>query len=99
HPLSPTPFPYTTLFRSGDLGPSWWRDYAPQTRPTRATGLIDRLSVCYYSAVARTLDLEKHTVRKEAFVEAAQRLLQTKGYEAMRDRKSTRLNSSHDQIS
>ncbi len=33
--------------------------------------------------MARTLDLEKHTVRKEAFVEAAQRLLQTKGYEAM----------------
>jgi len=33
--------------------------------------------------VARTLDLEKHTVRKEAFVEAAQGLLQTKGYEAM----------------
>jgi AcrR family transcriptional regulator len=33
--------------------------------------------------MARTLDLEKHTVRREAFVEAAQRLLQTKGYEAM----------------
>jgi len=33
--------------------------------------------------MARTLDLEKHTVRKEAFVEAAQRLLQTKGYERM----------------
>ena len=33
--------------------------------------------------MARTLDLEKHTVRKEAFVEVAQRLLQTKGYERM----------------
>ena len=33
--------------------------------------------------MARTLDLEKHTVRKEAFVEAAQRLMQTKGYEEM----------------
>jgi AcrR family transcriptional regulator len=33
--------------------------------------------------MARTLDLERHTVRKEAFVEAAQRLLQTRGYEAM----------------
>jgi AcrR family transcriptional regulator len=33
--------------------------------------------------MARTLDLERHTVRKEAFLEAAQRLLQTKGYEAM----------------
>jgi AcrR family transcriptional regulator len=33
--------------------------------------------------MARTLDLEKHTVRKEAFVEVAQRLMQTKGYEEM----------------
>ena len=33
--------------------------------------------------MARTLDLEKHTVRKEAFMEVAQRLLQTKGYERM----------------
>ncbi|HET7465243.1 MAG TPA: TetR/AcrR family transcriptional regulator [Candidatus Dormibacteraeota bacterium] len=33
--------------------------------------------------MARTLDLEKHTVRKEAFVEAAMRLMQTKGYEQM----------------
>ena len=33
--------------------------------------------------VARTLDVARHTVRKEAFVEAAQRLMQTRGYEAM----------------
>jgi len=33
--------------------------------------------------VARTLNLAVHTVRKEAFVEAAQRLMQTKGYERM----------------
>jgi AcrR family transcriptional regulator len=33
--------------------------------------------------VARTLDLEKHTVRKEAFVDAAFRLMQTKGYDQM----------------
>ena len=33
--------------------------------------------------MARTLDLEKHTVRKDAFIEAAQRLMQTRGYEAM----------------
>lgn len=33
--------------------------------------------------MARTLDVERHTVRKEAFVEAAQRLMQTGGYEAM----------------
>ncbi len=33
--------------------------------------------------MARTLNLAVHTVRKEAFVEAAQRLMQTKGYERM----------------
>ena len=33
--------------------------------------------------MARTLNLAVHTVRREAFVEAAQRLMTTKGYEAM----------------
>lgn len=33
--------------------------------------------------MARTLDLEKHTVRRDAFLDVAQRLIQTKGYEAM----------------
>jgi AcrR family transcriptional regulator len=33
--------------------------------------------------MARTVDVEKHMVRKEAFVEAALRLVQTRGYEAM----------------
>jgi AcrR family transcriptional regulator len=31
--------------------------------------------------MARTLDPEKHAVRRDAFVEVAQRLIQTKGYE------------------
>ena len=33
--------------------------------------------------MARTLDLAAHTVRREAFVDAAQRLMQAKGYEEM----------------
>ena len=33
--------------------------------------------------MARTLNLAVHTVRREAFIEAAQRLMQTKGYEQM----------------
>src|SRR5712691_9147140 len=69
--------------KQGTAGHRWWRDYAPRASPPSMVGLIDRLSVRYYLAMARTLDLEKHTVRKDAFVEAAQRLLQTKGYEAM----------------
>lgn len=31
----------------------------------------------------RTVNLERHTVRRDAFLDAAQRLIQTKGYEAM----------------
>jgi AcrR family transcriptional regulator len=33
--------------------------------------------------LARTIDTEAHAVRREAFVEAAQRLIQAKGYEQM----------------
>ena len=33
--------------------------------------------------MARTVNLAVHTVRREAFIEAAQRLMQTKGYEQM----------------
>jgi AcrR family transcriptional regulator len=33
--------------------------------------------------MARTVNATRHTVRREAFLDAAQRLIQTKGYEAM----------------
>ncbi|TMD86636.1 MAG: helix-turn-helix transcriptional regulator, partial [Chloroflexi bacterium] len=33
--------------------------------------------------MARTLNAAVHTVRKEAFVDVAQRLMQTKGYQQM----------------
>ena len=33
--------------------------------------------------MARTVDTEAHAVRREAFVDVAQRLMQTKGYEQM----------------
>ena len=33
--------------------------------------------------MARTVDTEAHAIRREAFVEAAQRLIQTKGYDQM----------------
>jgi AcrR family transcriptional regulator len=33
--------------------------------------------------MARTLDLEAHSLRREAFTDAAQRLIQTKGYEQL----------------
>ena len=33
--------------------------------------------------MARTRDTESHTVRRDAFVDAAQRIMATKGYEAL----------------
>ena len=45
--------------------------------------LIDRLSVGYNGGMARTLDLKRHTVRREAFVDTGLRLMQSKGYEQM----------------
>jgi AcrR family transcriptional regulator len=45
--------------------------------------LTDRLSVGYDFGMARTLNVAVRTVRREAFIEAAQRLMTTKGYEAM----------------
>ncbi len=46
-------------------------------------GLTDRLSVGYTDRVARTVNEAVRTVRRAAFVEAVQRLMQTRGYEQM----------------
>jgi AcrR family transcriptional regulator len=52
-------------------------------RPAPAPALINRLSVCYTRLVARTVNVEAHRMRREAFLDVAQRLIQTKGYEQM----------------
>src|SRR5262245_38869416 len=43
----------------------------------------DRPSVCYAAAVARTAQATLRSVRREAFLDVAQRLIQTNGYEGM----------------
>src|SRR5579872_4074269 len=47
--------------------------------------IVDRLSVYDYggAAIPRTVNPMLHTVRREAFVDVAQHLIQTRGYEAM----------------
>ena len=45
--------------------------------------IIDRRSVYYWSAMARTVDEETHALRRDEFLDVAQRLLETKGYERM----------------
>ena len=45
--------------------------------------LTDRLSVYDPATMPRTLDPALHSTRREAFLDAAQRLIQAQGYEAM----------------
>src|SRR5260370_15051309 len=46
-------------------------------------GLSNRPAVCYYLTMARTVNATLYTVRRDAFLDVAHRLVQTKGYEAM----------------
>ena len=45
--------------------------------------IIDRRSVYQWSTVARTLDPAAHALRRDEFVDVAQRLIQSRGYEQM----------------
>jgi AcrR family transcriptional regulator len=45
--------------------------------------MIDRRSVYQWRTVARTLDPAAHALRRDEFIDAAQRLIQTRGYEQM----------------
>src|SRR5206468_12805869 len=95
HPPTPTSFPYTTLFRS--LGPLSGA-FDPRTLVTYdATGVrvMDQTSAADFAQVTGT----------GAFVPNVNNHLATStpaavnGTVRIKDRKSTRLNSSHDQIS
>src|ERR1700719_1919309 len=50
---------------------------------TSSDRLINRPPVCYSAGVAPTENTTLHGVRREAFLDVAQRLVETKGYEAM----------------
>src|SRR5206468_9679153 len=84
-PPSPPLFPYTTLFRSLAVR---WRRYVRQ--PVTAPALVERKRV-YVAVGDRSLRCLKHSSGKPIW-------RQRTGAIAT-DRKSTRLNSSHDQIS
>src|SRR6266536_5298655 len=45
--------------------------------------MIDRRSVYQLRAMARTRDPAAHALRRDEFIDAAQRLIQTRGYEQM----------------
>src|SRR5688572_30959195 len=80
HPPKPTPFPYTTLFRSRARRPSV---RGPSRRRRSAS------SACLRKLNAAALEI----------VEEIARVFLHEGQRQSSDRKSTRLNSSHSQIS
>src|SRR5438270_9014078 len=78
-----TLFPYTTLFRSGV--------YPPGRRVVR-TFLTDDAETCHVLAAARLAGAAPESIRWTVAAPASRAAAST-------DRKSTRLNSSHSQIS
>src|SRR5206468_10282424 len=97
-PLSP-PFPYTTLFRSGDPAPGDRRRRpfglsllrpAPRLAVEPRTGARDAARPVRFVRSDRACSGGVFTFRVALGLAAAVKT---------RDRKSTRLNSSHDQIS
>src|SRR5206468_7432622 len=92
-PLS-TPFPYTTLFRSLRENPLRIAEEIAMLDVVSGgrvvSGFVRGISAEYFSTGANP------TQSRERFYEAAELILRAWTEE---DRKSTRLNSSHDQIS
>src|SRR5690606_41673340 len=84
-PPSPTLFPYTTLFRSGEQ----WRDLRlarARRDPRRAGAAVQQLQ-------------RRLAVRRGTGNRAEARLTRIESLRGEQDRKSTRLNSSHVKIS
>src|SRR3712207_7014961 len=86
-PPRSTLFPYTTLFRSRDLG--------ELHRPQRREGLLDHLVGAHADAAAG----DEQVGCRQLAAHGAEELVDVVGHEVQGDRKSTRLNSSHANIS
>src|SRR2546430_12694017 len=84
-PPRSTLFPYTTLFRSADLPDD---PHLRMLKVRRGTENITRGPAMTVAEAVRAIDAGRGLVRDEL-----------RGGESMKDRKSTRLNSSHSQIS
>src|SRR5205085_10989203 len=97
HPIY-TLFPYTTLFRSVLVGHDGWADARYGDFDHSLVNLNDsRLIAELYQAFLLNKSALKREMQKLADTDAS--ALQETLLEAIEDRKSTRLNSSHSQIS
>src|SRR2546428_13027165 len=95
-PPRSTLFPYTTLFRSPHLGRVWVFPLGMSELPN----LNERLNTIYGDILRQPMNIADWPMRKE--VEILLRPFVGQVWLTLgrsRDRKSTRLNSSHDQIS
>src|SRR5205085_6292268 len=94
-PPNPTPFPYTTLFRSREISTHRMAAEEPAPESVRIGGTAHARRGVYLALRGRrqrAADVGRHGAHAddEGLRAAA---------DAARDRKSTRLNSSHSQIS
>src|SRR5206468_9704370 len=97
-PSRSTLFPYTTLFRSVvEKIYTWhhrWERYLRNESPIARVGMVySQRTATYYGGPQARQKVEDHTL---GFYQA---LIEKRIPFEMVDRKSTRLNSSHDQIS
>src|SRR5206468_13062532 len=98
-PPAPPPFAYTTLFRSFAAGEHRLEDAGRVDGTFGSTGTDERVDlVDEHDDVAAGADLLEHLLQA-LFEVTAVAAAGDKRTEVKRDRKSTRLNSSHDQNS
>src|SRR5690349_22068210 len=93
-PRSPL-FPYTTLFRSEVLG----RRYVEVGIQSVGHPLVDRHHAAARCAALPNYEGQREDQRRHGGRSAARRLEKAVGGQSALDRKSTRLNSSHVEIS
>src|SRR5206468_6036631 len=98
-PPSPTLFPYTTLFRSEQRVDRPDRDVLAQLfRRLPALERIRGVERLHHVAEVAQIELRQRALHRLVLVQRG-RLEQPRVAQTLGDRKSTRLNSSHDQIS
>src|SRR2546430_10287376 len=87
-PPRSTLFPYTTLFRSPE---EMWLELHPHRRRVTYYRIVDHNRLCGWHGSTKLMNTNRRVVRHDATGASSRQL--------GRDRKSTRLNSSHSQIS
>src|SRR5206468_9723083 len=98
-PPNTTPFPYTTLFRSYDIhAPILDQPCAALITDLKKRGLLGSTLVAFVTEFGRMPTFQKDASGRDHNPQGFTVWLAGAGVKRGLDRKSTRLNSSHDQI-